>query len=459
MNEQNCTRAICSPPPPGQEGAPRGKRRADKGPQLSQISRSLTENRKLRYYPCSCERGTMSSALEIEEAERLVSVATLANRASSVLEKLRDSARSARADERREPTFTISKAADLVGRTAAAIRDAEKDGRLPEAARTENNRRERYTLAQLNDMRGVFGTRPYRAPEDPCCVVAVQNFKGGVGKSTVAVHLAQYLAIRGYRVALIDCDSQASATTLFGYVPDLDLDEDDTLYPFLREDERTSLDYALRKTHFDGLELIPANLRLFNSEYELAARMARGGFHQLLDRLKVGIDSIADRFDVIVLDPPPALGAISLSVLRAANSLVVPVPPTVMDFSSTAAFLSMLDETIEQLDEEGLAPELQFLRFVGSKVDDNKSMQKELLNLMRTLFGHAMVRTPLKDSAEIDNATARLMTVYELDGPATSSAVRNRCLGYLDGVNSEIEVDIRSMWPSHQASLRKAALA
>lgn len=401
----------------------------------------------------------MSNGLEIEEAGRLVSVATLASRTSSVLEKLRDSARSARADDRREPTFTISKAAELVGRTAAAIRDAEKDGRLPEPARTDNNRRERYTLAQLNDMRGVFGTRPYRAPEDPCCVVAVQNFKGGVGKSTVAVHLAQYLAIRGYRVALVDCDSQASATTLFGYVPDLDLDEDETLYPFLREDERTSLDYALRKTHFDGLELVPANLRLFNSEYELAARMARGGFDSLLDRLKVGLDSIADRFDVIVLDPPPALGAISLSVLRAANALVVPVPPTVMDFSSTAAFLSMLDETIEQLAERGMAPELQFLRFVGSKVDENKSMQKELLNLMRTLFGHAMVRTPLKDSAEIDNATARLMTVYELDGPATSSAVRNRCLNYLDGVNSEIEVDIRSMWPSHQAALRKAALA
>src|SRR3546814_2624500 len=74
----------------------------------------------------------------------------------------------------------------------------------------------------------------------------------------------------------------------------------------------------------------------------------------------------------------------------------------------------------------GMAPALQFLRFVGSRVDENKSMQKELLNLMRTLFGHAIVRTPLKDSAEIDNATARLMTVYELNGPITSSAVRNR---------------------------------
>src|SRR3546814_2848550 len=93
------------------------------------------------------------------------------------------------------------------------------------------------------------------------------------------LHLAQYLAIKGYRVALIDCDSQASATTLFGYVPDLDLTEEDTLYPFLRHDDMESLDYALRKTHFDGLELVPANLRLFQSEYEIAARMEIGRDH------------------------------------------------------------------------------------------------------------------------------------------------------------------------------------
>jgi chromosome partitioning protein len=375
-----------------------------------------------------------------------------------VLSNLRDSAKAARAGERREPTFTIGQAAELVRRTPAAIREAEKDGRLPPPPRTETNRRVGYSLGQLNDMRGVFGTRPWRAPTDPCAVIAVQNFKGGVGKSTIAVHLAQFLAIRGYRTALIDCDSQASATTLFGYVPDLDLTEDDTIYPFLRYDEQTSLDYALRVTHFDGLELIPANLRLFQSEYELAARMARGT-PRLLERLAVGIASIADRFDVIVLDPPPALGAISLSVLRAANALVIPVPPTLMDFSSTAAFLAMLDETLDDLAQHDLAPTLNFLRVVASKVDENKSIQRELLTLMRQVFGLSLVRTPLKDSAEIDNVTARLMTVYELDQPMTSKAVRDRCLTYLNGVNDEILVDIRSTWPSHASRLRKEGLA
>ena len=69
----------------------------------------------------------MAASLVIEGAQDLLSVATLAQRTSSVLERLRDSARSARVDERREPTFPIGKAAELVGRTAVAIRDAVPD--------------------------------------------------------------------------------------------------------------------------------------------------------------------------------------------------------------------------------------------------------------------------------------------------------------------------------------------
>ena len=302
-------------------------------------------------------------------------------------------------------------------------------------------------------MRAVFGTRPWRDRSDPLSIIAVQNFKGGVGKSTVAVHLAQYLAIHGYRVCLIDCDSQGSSTTMLGYIPDLDITEEDTLYPFIRNDEMSSLGYAVRETHWDGLCLIPANLKLYLAEYELAARIAKGdGF--LLNRLADGIASISEPFDVVILDPPPALGTVSLAVMRAANALLIPVPPTVVDFTSTTSFLAMLHETMAVLGERGLPIELTWIRFLATRADEQKSIQRELLQVMRGLFGENMLRAVLRDSAEIDNASARLMSVYELEQPVTSRETYRRCLTYLNAVNAEVETQVRLTWPSHVARLR-----
>jgi chromosome partitioning protein len=380
-------------------------------------------------------------------------IADLYGRSLNVLESLRGQGAGGIGGHRPTPRFPITRAAELVGRTSAAIRDAEKDGRLPGVERTATGRRVGYTLAEINQMRAVFGTRPWRTADDPLSIIAVQNFKGGVGKSTLSVHLAQYLAIRGYRVCLVDCDSQGSTTSMFGYVPDLDIAEDDTLYPFFRNNEMASLAYAVRETHWDGLYLIPSNLKLYSSEYELAARVARAE-PTLLNRLGEGIASIGDHFDVVILDPPPALGTISLSVMRAANALLVPIPPTVVDFTSTTTFLAMLYETMLTLEDRQLPIELRWMRLVATRADEQKSMQRELLGLMRNLFGDMLLRTVLKDSAEIDNASARLMSVYELEQPVTSRETYQRCLTYLNGVNAEVEMQIRLTWPSHQERLR-----
>jgi chromosome partitioning protein len=381
------------------------------------------------------------------------SIADLYARSLNVLEGLRSRSTGGDRSSRQSPRFPITRVAELVGRTSAAIREAEKDGRLPAVERTATGRRVGYTLAEINQMRGVFGTRPWRAEGDPLSVIAVQNFKGGVGKSTVSTHLAQYLAIRGYRVCLIDCDSQGSSTAMFGYVPDLDITEDETLYPFFRNAEMTNLHYAVRQTHWDGLYLVPANLKLYSSEYELAARVARAE-PNLLNRLAEGVASIGDHFDVVILDPPPALGTISLSVMRAANALLVPIPPTVIDFTSTTSFLAMLYETMVALEERQLRIDLRWMRLVATRADEQKSMQRELLGLMRNLFGDILLRAVMRDSAEIDNASARLMTVYELEHPVTSRDTYQRCMTYLNAVNSEVEMQVRLTWPSQTERLR-----
>lgn len=386
-------------------------------------------------------------------------LALLTRRASTVIERLRERVFSPGNEKRLDLRFNVRTAAEMVGRTEKAIRDAEGDGRLPEPDKdSETQRRTGYTLAQVNRMREVFGTLPRRAPDDPPLVMAVQNFKGGVGKSTVVCHLAQYFALKGYRVCVIDGDSQASTTAMYGMNPDVDVDEEeDTLYPFLRHGGPKTLHYALRATYWPGIALIPANLGLYDAEYEFAARMAREPTF-ILDRLRDGVESIANQFDVILLDPPPALGMLSLSVLRAANALLIPAPPNNVDFASTAHFLKMMEATLSELAQHGGAREYSFVKILASKMNDQKSAHLAIKRMMDAVFPQDMLQATLKDSAEIDNATANLSTVYELTGPATRTETHKRCRAYLDAVGREVELLARKTWPSHHRALRKEGL-
>ncbi|KAJ02064.1 AAA family ATPase [Sulfitobacter mediterraneus] len=389
----------------------------------------------------------------------LTELAHLSDRASTVIERLRERVFAPGASKSLDLRFNVRRAAEMVGRSDKLIRDAEADGRLPPPDKDPaNGRRSGYSLAQVNTMRDVFGTLPHRQPDDPAMVLAIQNFKGGVGKSTMVCHLAQYLALKGYRVCVIDCDSQASTTSMFGLNPDVDVDEDDdTLYPFFRHGGPSSLHYALRATYWPGIALIPANLGLYDAEYEFAARMARDSTF-VLDRLRNGIESIKDNFDVILLDPPPALGMLSLSVLRAANALVIPAPPNNIDFGSTAHFLKMMGATLEELARAGGARDYSFVKILATKMNDGKSAHQAIKRMMEAVFPMDMMSAVLKDSAEIDNAAANLSTVYELTGPGVRTETHKRCRAYLDAVNAEIELLIRKTWPSHHSALRKEGL-
>lgn len=383
----------------------------------------------------------------------------LSTRAATVINRLRDRLFAPGTSKTLDLSFNVRKAAEMVGRSDKLIRDAEADGRLPEPQKdAETGRRTGYSLGQVNEMRRVFGTLPHRAATDPAMVLAIQNFKGGVGKSTMVCHLAQFLALKGYRVCVIDCDSQASTTSVFGLNPDIDVDEEEeTLYPFFRHGGPKTLHYALRGTYWPGIALIPANLGLYDAEYEFAARMARDSTF-VLDKLRDGIESIKDEFDVILLDPPPALGMLSLSVLRAANAIVIPAPPNNIDFGSTAHFLKMMGATLNELARAGGARDYAFIKILATKMNDSKSAHQAIKRMMDAVFPLDMLKAVLKDSAEIDNAAANLATVYELTGAATRTETHKRCRAYLDAVNGEIELLIRKTWPSHHKSLRKEGL-
>ena len=75
--------------------------------------------------------------------------------------------------------------------------------------------------------------------------ISIANFKGGVGKTTTAITLAQGMSLLGHKVLVIDTDPQGSLTTLFGILPDAEVEEEDTILPLVMGAE-TSIRYAIR---------------------------------------------------------------------------------------------------------------------------------------------------------------------------------------------------------------------
>src|SRR5215469_9841065 len=134
--------------------------------------------------------------------------------------------------------FSSGEAARLLGVSDSYLRQLSLAGEGPTPGVGPGGRRQ-YTLSQINALREHLAASfdpekgkqylPRRTGREHLQVIAVTNFKGGSCKTTTAVHLSQYLALRGYRVLSIDIDPQASLSTLLGFQPEFDLAANETL--------------------------------------------------------------------------------------------------------------------------------------------------------------------------------------------------------------------------------------
>jgi chromosome partitioning protein len=350
--------------------------------------------------------------------------------------------------------FSPSEAADMVGRDRTTLIRAEAEIGMPAPVRNPgNNRRVGYTLEQVQAFRRHFGTLPWRDPEtDEPLVIACQNFKGGVGKSTTCVNLAHYLALKGYRVLVIDTDSQATTTAMFGYLPDAEIQETDTMLPYLNGDEK-DLGYAIRATYFPNIDLIPACLALYDAEISIVMRVSQQATREqkmaFFSEFRFGIQSVSGRYDIILVDSPPALGMISINVLLAADVLLVPSAARMFDFSSTVQFFRMIHSYIAQLDPQ---KSYRWISVLTTLFDRRYESQKQFFEVMRACFGDSVFQRVFFHASAVINAAAQFATPYELAKPDRA------VLAMMDGVFEEIELAILREWPSKAGQLSKRGI-
>ena len=351
--------------------------------------------------------------------------------------------------------FPPSEAAEMVGCDRTTLARAESEiGLEPPARNPDNNRRVGYTLEQIQAFRRHFGELPWRDPAtDQPIVVACQNFKGGVGKSTTCVNLAHYLALKGYRVLVVDTDSQATTTSMFGYVPDAEIDEEATVLPYL-SGFQTTLDYAVRRTYWPNIDLIPACLALYEAELAIVMHLASQPDAekrvQFFMELKYGLQTVADNYDVILLDSPPALGMISINVLMAADALLVPSAARMFDFSSTVQFFRMVHNYIGKIDPN---KQYRWISVLTTLFDQRYESQKQFFEVMRTCFGDSVFQRVFFHSAEVINSAAQFVGPYEQPKP------NRKVLEMMDNVFGEIEVALLKEWPSKRSFLSERGIA
>jgi chromosome partitioning protein len=271
---------------------------------------------------------------------------------------------------------------------------------------------------------------------------------------------------------MVDVDPQASLTRNLGFQPDYFIHAEDTLAPFLMYDEEpteTNVAERILKTHIYTLDLLPASLDLQSVEWGLAAAIHSVSYNRDLDesekdterakfflRLAYCLNSVAQGYDLIVLDGTPTLGVLPLNIVFAAHGLIVPVPTEKVDFASTKSFLDLLSDNIKTLthlfDDQIDVPQPRFLATKFESGQMSSSSQSVLDDFIKPTFGDHLFNTVIhQHRAAVGAGSYFSRTMFEVNATTLSvkSDARKRCMENYEQAFKEImDAMVFPIWPT-----------
>lgn len=350
-------------------------------------------------------------------------------------------------------SFSSGEVARMVGVADGYLRTLSLENKGPKPATSTAGRR-LYSAENILDLRRYLATAgkserrylPTRSGGEHLQVIATVNFKGGSGKTTTSAYLAQYLALRGYRVLALDLDPQASLTSLFGLQPELDLSDGQTLYGAIRYDQPVPLSTVIQPTYFPGIDLCPADLELMEFEHETPAAMHKRDDSLFFTRIDRVLAEVAESYDVVVIDCPPQLGFLTLSALCTATAVLITVHPQMLDVLSMTQFLKMASDLLSVVSRSGADLRYDWLRYVVTRYEPGDGPQNQMLAFMRNLFGDHVLQHPFLKSTAISDAAITKQTLYEIERAQFTRATYDRAMESIEAVNGEIEALIQAAW-------------
>jgi chromosome partitioning protein len=219
-------------------------------------------------------------------------------------------------------------------------------------------------------------------------IIGIVNQKGGVGKTTTAINLSASLAIEGLKTLLVDCDPQANATSGIGFQRD---DNRRSVYDVLMGE--CPAEQVILPTELEKLWLLPGSKNLTGANIELAMAEDRAV------RLHHALKSVKDSYELIILDCPPALDLLTLNVLSAAETLIVPMQAEYFALEGISELISTLERV-----RAAYNPHLNIEGVLLTMYDDRTNLAQQVTDTLRNHFKDRLFRTVIPRNIRLAEA-------------------------------------------------------
>ena len=238
-------------------------------------------------------------------------------------------------------------------------------------------------------------------------VIAVSNQKGGVGKTTSAVNISAYLAVTETPTLLIDMDPQANATSGVGIEVG---SYKRSIYDIIIG--KAKMSEVIQKTDLEFLDIAPSSAQLVGAEIELVSLFSRERM------LKEALEEVFGRYKYVIIDSPPSLGLLTINVLTASDSIVIPIQCEYYALEG----LSQLLNTI-RLVQKHLNKALEIEGILITMYDHRLNLSRQVVQELQEYFGDKVYHTYIKRNVRLGEAPSHGKPILLYD--ATSTGAQN----------------------------------